>query len=50
MEKKYGAKSDKMAVVTGLVKKVVQESTKTLVSLYNGKVLVQALVLQWDKP
>ena len=50
MEKKYAAKSNKMALVTELVKKVIQESTKTLVSVYNGKVLVQALVLQWEKP
>ncbi len=49
MEKKYGT-SPKMAVVMELTKKVIQESTSTLVSLYDGKVLVQALVLQWNKP
>ena len=50
MEKRYGVASSKMEVVTELVKQIMLESTKTLVSLYNGKVLVQALVLQWDKP
>jgi len=39
-----------MGVASELVKKVIEESSKALVRLYDGQVLVQALVLEWDKP
>ena len=50
MEKRYGKQSDKMDVAAGLVKQVILESSDALVKLYNGRVLVQALVLEWDYP
>ena len=50
MEDRYGKGSSKMAVASELVKRVIQESTTALVELYDGRVLVQALVLEWDQP
>ncbi len=50
MEERYGKGSSKMAVASELVKRVIQESTAALVELYNGRVLVQALVLEWQQP
>ncbi len=50
MEERYGKGSSKMAVASELVKQVIQESTAALVDVYGGRVLVQALVLEWDKP
>ena len=39
-----------MGVAVDLVKQVIQESSKALVELYDGQVLVQALVLEWNHP
>ena len=39
-----------MAAASSLVREVVQESSAALVDLYDGRVLVQALILEWDKP
>lgn len=50
MEQRYGAGSSEVGVATELVKQVIQESNKVFVDLYDGRVLVQALVLQWNKP
>lgn len=50
MEERYGKGSSKMGVATKLVKQVIQESNAALVELYGGKVLVQALVLEWNHP
>lgn len=50
MEERYGAGSSKMGVATKLVKQVMRESSDILVTLYQGRVLVQALVLQWNHP
>jgi len=50
IEARYGKGSSKMGVASELVKKVIEESSKALVRLYDGQVLVQALVLEWDKP
>ena len=50
MEQRYGKGSSKMGVATELVKQVIQESSDALVKLYGGQVLVQALVLEWNRP
>lgn len=50
MEKRYGKGSSKMGVANELVKQVIQESSDVLVELYDGQVLVQALVLEWNQP
>lgn len=50
MEDRYGAGSSKMAVASELVKQVIQETNKALVGHYKGRVLVQALVLEWNRP
>ena len=50
LEVHYGAGSSKVAAATQLVKDTITEVTKKLVSLYNEKILVQALVLEWDYP
>ena len=50
MEKRYGKGSSKMGVASELVKRVIQESSAKLVKFYNGQVLVQALVLEWNRP
>lgn len=48
VEERYGKGSSKMGVATELVKQVIQESSDALVEVYGGKVLVQALVLEWN--
>ena len=50
MEDRYGKRSSKMAFASELVKRVIQESSKALVELYDGRILVQALVLEWNHP
>lgn len=50
MEGRYGKQPSKMSVATELVKQVIQESSNALVELYGGRVLVQALVLEWNHP
>lgn len=50
LEVRYGAGSSKVAAATQLVKNTIAEVTKKLVNLYNEKILVQALVLEWDYP
>lgn len=50
MERQYGSESSKMAVATKLVKQVIQEANSVLVQIYNGQILVQALVMQWNHP
>lgn len=50
MEDRYGIGSSKMGVASELVKQVIQESNKALIEVYNGQVLVQALVLEWNHP
>ena len=50
MEQRYGAGSNKMGVAVKLVKQVIQDSNEALVKLYNGRVLVQGLVLEWNHP
>lgn len=50
MEERYGAGSSEMGVASELVKQVIQDSNKALVELYDGRVLVQALVLEWQHP
>ena len=50
MEERYGAGSTKMDVAAELVKQVIQETNEALVMLYNGRILVQALVLEWEHP
>lgn len=50
MEEHYGKQSDKMSVAIAMVKQVIQESSDALVDLYDGQVLVQALVLEWNHP
>ena len=39
-----------MAVATKVVKDTIAQVTKKLVSLYDEKILVQALVLEWEYP
>ena len=50
LEIRYGAGSSKMAAATQLVKDTITEATKKLVALYDEKILVQALVLEWEYP
>ena len=50
LELRYGAGSSKMGVATQLVKETIAEVTKKLVSLYSDRILIQALVLEWDYP
>ena len=50
LEVRYGAGSSKMVAATQVVKDTIAEVTKKLVSLYNGRILIQALVLEWDYP
>ena len=50
MEERYGVGSSKMGVASELVRQVIEESSKALVELYEGRVLVQALLLEWDHP
>ena len=50
LEVRYGAGSSKVAVATQLVKDTITQVTEKLVSLYNEKILIQALVLEWEYP
>ncbi|CAI8011416.1 Renin receptor [Geodia barretti] len=50
LELKYGVGSEKVLVATKLVQSTIQKVTKDLVGLYDGKILVQALVLEWNFP
>lgn len=50
MEERYGAGSGQIGVASKLVKQVIQGSSDALVKLYEGRVLVQALVLEWERP
>lgn len=50
LELKYGVGSGKVKVAAKLVEATVKKVTEELVSLYDGKILVQALVLEWDFP
>lgn len=50
LEIRYGAGSSKMAAAAQVVKDTIAQVTKKLVSLYDEKILIQALVLEWDYP
>ncbi|XP_064394297.1 uncharacterized protein LOC135341623 [Halichondria panicea] len=50
VESRYGAGSSKAKLAAKLVKDTIFKASQQLVSLYNQRILVQALVLEWDYP
>ena len=50
MEERYGASSTKSDLAAQLVRETIKEATEQLVKIYDGKILVQALVLAWEYP
>ena len=50
MESRYGAGSSKAKLAARLVKDTIVKTSQQLVSLYNNRIIVQALVLEWDYP
>jgi renin receptor len=50
LEVKYGVGSEKVKAAAKLVEATIKKVTEDLVTLYDGKILVQALVLEWNYP
>ncbi len=50
MEKKYGVGSTKARTAGQLVQETIQRLVTDLVALYDGKILIQALALEWEYP
>ena len=50
VELKYGEGSEQLKLAVQLVKDCIATATKDLVAIYNGRVLVQGVVLEWEYP